>query len=353
MTNLLKQHRAQILNTIGVCCALALLSYFVLPRKYKVSTSISVPTQYFQLPLVSSFIPETLDPQELRAKREALIHRALDQKFLSQIAVKYHLLKSAEKLAPNSHELELLAKRFEVIPNGPSGFIINFIANSPTVAYEVLQDFLNRLQSIMAHERHLVLLNLHDAIQEQLETISISKQGENANAIFASRPDLVQRRIEKIQEEIETLKNFYSEKHPRIAALKEQLVQLNQWVRPTSEQAPTAQDGDIFTGLKVDESSRDLFNDLMKKYRYLEIVIYMDRQSQDQNLSFLKEPYVPSAPIWPKLPILLAWGIAVGFLIGSVRVLMKSGIKTIPNPFTVIANEVLTRENFARVKEKV
>lgn len=333
--NTLKQHKQRVLHIIGICCVVSLLSYFILPKKYKVSTTIALQTQYFQVPLVSGFLPETLDSQELRAKREALIRRALNQKFLAEIAHRYKLIKDPDKEPSNSHELELLAKKFEIIPNGPSAFIINFSADDPDVAYQVVQDLLNRLRAVMTTDRRTMLINLHDAIQDQLDSLSSTRQGETANAIYSVRPDLVQQRIERIQMEIDTLKASYSEKHPRVTALKDQLAKLSQWSKPLESSNNTPR-GDLFNGIKVDEASKELFDDLLKKYRYLEVVIYMDQQSKDNYLSFLTEPYVPHSPTWPKLPILLAWGVTAGFLIGSVRVLYKELPRTKAESLSIV-----------------
>ena len=328
----LKKHKQRVFNTIGVCCALSLLSYFVLPKNYKVTTTIALQTQYFQLPLVSGFMPETMDPQEMHAKREALMRLALNQQFLNQLASKYQLVKDPT----NNYELEQLSKKFEIIPNGQSAFVINFSAKDPNLAYQVLEDFTNHLQTVMTQERHVLLLNLHDAIEEQLQSISVGKSTENASAIYSVRPDLVQERMQKIQEEIDTLKNSYSEKHPRITALKEQLAQLSQWNKPFAESAPPPPKGDVFSGVKVDEASKELFDDLMKKYRYLEIIIFMDKQNKDHYISFLQEPYVPQSPTWPKIPILLAWGIALGFLLGSIMVLLKELPRPTPQPLSIM-----------------
>ena len=340
----LRTHKTKILNTVGICCVLSVGSYFVLPRNYKVTTSIALQTQYFQLPLVSGFMPETSDPQEMRSKREALMHLALNQKFLAELADKYKLVKDPT----SSYDIELLSKRFEIIPSGPSSFVVSFNAKDPNLAFQVLQDFLTHLKTVMTDERRTLLLNLHDAIQEQLESISVGRQGETASAILSSRPDLVKRQMDKIQSQIDTLKRSYSERHPRITALKDQLAQLAQYrSTPTTESAPPSlSTADVFTGAQVDPASKELFDDLIRKYRYLEVVIYMDQQNKDQYLSFLSEPYVPHSPTFPKLPLLLTWGIAFGFLIGSIRVLasampkgMGKRLSMMPTPPPVRVNE--------------
>lgn len=318
--NALKNNRQRLLNYVGFCVTVAIGAYFFLPKSYKISTQIALQTSYFQLPLVSGFMSESHEAQELKAKREALIHLALNQRFLTRLAEQYRLVKNPK----NTHEIEELSKKFEIIPNGSSAFIVNFTGQDPQVSYRVLQDFVAHLQEVMTDERKTLLLNLHEAIREQLESISISKPGDAQNTMYFSRPDLVQRRIEKIQKEIEILKNSYSESHPRIATLKDQLAQLSQWKKPYGEESLNSPHADVFSGMQVDTNSKELFDDFIKKYRYLEVVIYMDQQSKDKYVSFIKEPFVPKSATWPKLPILLVWGVALGFFLGAISILLKS-----------------------------
>ncbi len=319
--NSLARQKFLVLRTMLVTCALAGAAFYLLPKHYKVSTTIALQTEYFQLPLVSGFLPETNDPQELRAKREALIRTALNREFISRIGERYPVLKGNGQ-SPQS-ELEQLNKKFEVIPNGPSSFIINFTANDPKVAYQVLQDFLARLQSIMTEERHIGLLNLHDAIREQLEIISFGKPGVGSSTIYALRPDLVRSRMESIQTEMENLRKSYSDKHPRISALQEELDQLMQWSKPWAESTNRARASEAFTGAKISPESRELFDDLLKKYRYLEVVIFLDQHNNNHYLTYLSEPFIPESPVSPKLPLLALWGLAAGFLAGSALVLFK------------------------------
>ena len=322
VTQAFLKHKGMVLNTICISCALSLGSYFLLPKTYKVSAAISLQTQYFQLPLVSGFMPETNDPQELRAKREALMHLALNQKFLSVIATRYKLVKDPT----SSEDIELLSKQFEMVPSGASTFSISFIAKDPNLAFQVLEDFLSHLKTVMTEERKTLLLNLHDAIQEQLESITVNKQGETASAILSTRPDLVQRQIDKIQNQIVTLKKSFSEAHPKIAALKQKIVELSQYssTQAFSETSPpNFSPADLFSAAQVEPASKELFDDLIRKYRYLEVVIYMDQQNKDHYMSFINEPYIPRAPIFPRLPLLLTWGLTFGFLLGAIRVFLK------------------------------
>lgn len=308
--------------TIVICGFLGGLAYKVVPKKFKITTSLSLQTQYFHVPMVSGFLPEVFDSQELKSQRESLIYRSLNHEFLSKLAWKYHFKDEAKKNSPESYRLSLWRKRFEVIPQGASAFLVGFIANDPEQGYLVMKDFIEHLRTIMERERRSNLLNLHDAIQDQLESLSIGKQTHGLNPIFSSRPDLVQHRIEKVTNEIETLKSEFSERHPRIAELKQQLHLLSRWVSPHQGESAPSHGSDPFAGITVEPSSKELFDDLLKKFRYLEVVLYMDQKGKTPHLVQLSEPYVPESPTWPKLPILLTWGMAAGFLIGSLRILI-------------------------------
>jgi uncharacterized protein involved in exopolysaccharide biosynthesis len=153
--------------------------------------------------------------------------------------------------------------------------------------------------------------------------------------------------MDKIKEEIETLQNTFSERHPRIASLKEQLNQLASISKPLQEETQAQQvtpKGDLFAGIKVDDNQKELFDDLMKKYRYLEVIIFMDRQNKEHYMSFLSEQFIPESPIFPKLPLLLAWGLVAGFLIGAGRVLLKErGAALKPKLPVVSVTELATR----------
>jgi|GEM_PF-2517442 len=336
----LKRNRHNVLICIIACTVLSAVAYRVIPKRYKVSSSISLETKYFQVPLVSGFLPDTLDPQELRAQREALIRRALDHKFLSEIAIRYNLLDDPRKASVGPYELELVRKRFEIIPVGSSAFTINLIARDPTQGYQAIQVFFTRLRTLMTEERRTHLLNLHDAIQEQLESLTFGKERDGSSVIFAGRPDLIQYRLRKVKDEIAALKISYNETHPRIAELNRQLSQLEAWSKPATESPVHSGAGDAFSGVKVDDSAKVLFDDLLTKYRYLEVVIHMDQQNKNQYLTFLSEPHVPPFPIWPRLPVLLAWGIAAGFLVGSGFVFLRE-LSARANPITKQPREYL------------
>lgn len=316
----LLRQRNLLLISVGVGAVLSMIMVHFVPKTYKVTSGISIQTQYFQVPMLRDFLSETFDGQELKSQREALIYRALNQKYLKELGVKYKLFGRLTEEEISTDDLNQMMKSFEVIQAGGSTYVIGFKGNDPETAYKVLQDVIAHLRATMSEERRNSLIRVHDSLQSQLEVLSFHKQN-NDMPMMASRPDLVKQEIERIQEQIQVLKARFSDQHPKVGELTRRLVQLNSWLKQTgnasSEVITATRQPVVFTGEKVDPTSKDLFQDLLKKYHYLEVAINLDQQNQETYLSVLQEPYVPRSAIWPKRSIFLLWGVVVGFLIGS------------------------------------
>lgn len=318
------RQRNLIVGAVVVSAGLSMISYKYVPKSYKAQAVIGVQTQYFQSPLVRDFVAETWDAGELRSQREALIRRALNHEFVLELGKRHHLFGSIKDDEITSYDIDLLAKRFEIVPTGSTSFLLSFFNSDPEAGYKILQEGIARIRANMATERHNTLLRLHDAIQDQLEVLSFGKQDGATPTIMASRPDLVKVEMERVRSQIAVLRRNYSDKHPKITELNSKLVSLEKWLKqPSLEMSSAPTRSGVFSGAKVDESARELFEDLLKKYHYLEVAIYLDSQSQDTYLTILQEPFVPKSPIWPKRPIFLIWGVLAGFLIGALLALVS------------------------------
>jgi hypothetical protein len=332
--NAVLRQKTLVLGFIGVFAVLSMVAYKLVPRRFKVQSVLSIQTPYFQNPLVRDFLPETYDGSELKSQRESIIRRALSHEFLAELGKRHRLFKTKDDSAEvTSYELDLLAKEFEVVPTSATGFLVGFFNKDPETAYKVVTEFIAHIRNTMTRERHARLIRLHNAIQERLEAIAYGRtQTAGVSPLLASRPDLVRQEADRIREEARVLRTSYSEKHPRVTQLKKRLTELESWLKANesaaaesgSEGTGSAVTGKAvsFSGAHVDPASKDLFQDLLKKFHYLEVVIDLDQQSQDAYLSILQEPFVPKAAIWPKRPLFLIWGIATGFLVGSLFVLI-------------------------------
>lgn len=315
---ILKQ-KTLVFSSVAISCAISMLLFPHITKTYKVQATLAVQPQYFQTPFVRDFAPETNDG-ELRSQREGLVRRALNHEFLLEIGKRHHLFGDLRDDEITTYELDLLSQRFEIIPAGPSSFLFNFMSNDAHDGYAVIQETIAHLRNRLNEERRASLLRLHDALQDQLEVLSFGRpvDGNTPSTILASRPDLVRVEIERVKAQIAVIERTYSAKHPKVRELQKRLISLQGWLtQPTSETANAPARAGVFSGANVDDAAKDLFQDLLRKYRYLEVAIYLDTQSQDTYLAVLQEPFVPKVPLWPKRPLVLIWGVLVGFLIGA------------------------------------
>lgn len=319
VTAMLRQ-KMLILGTIVLFGVVAMASFKYVPKRFKVQTTLSIQTQYFQVPMIRDFLPETFDGGELRSQREGLLRRSLNHKYLLEMGKRHHLFSARNEDDIATYDLEELGKRFEIVPAGPTSFLISFYASNAEAGYSVIQDLIAHIRGTLASERHGTLLRLHDALEERLESLSFGTKADSS--MMAARPDLVKKEISRTQEEIDMLKRTYSEKHPKIAELTKKLETLGKWVKNNPE-TDIKNHSMNFSAAKVDAGSKDLFGDLLKKYHYLEVAMYLDEQSQETFLSVLQEPFVPKSPIWPKRSIFLIWAVMTGFLVGAVLALLR------------------------------
>ncbi|MBC7690588.1 MAG: hypothetical protein H7222_02375 [Methylotenera sp.] len=313
-----------ILISILACAVLSMFQFKYATKKYKVATTISIQTQYFQIPLVRDFMPETYDGSELRSQRESLIKQGMNHEFITSIGKKYGLFPRRTADDVGSYEIDELAKKFEVVPLGGSSFLISFFHSDPEVGYKVVQDLLTHLRRNLTDARRAKLAKIHDAIQDQLESLAFGKSGGASAKIMAARPDLVREEYDQLQDELKTLRASYSDQHPKVAALTKRVQNLAKWLQSNTAEIPVT--GAMtrtksFSGANVDPSSKVLFESLLQKYHFLEVVISLDEQSSDTYLTLLDEPFIPRSPMWPKRPLFLIWGIATGFLVGSLLAL--------------------------------
>lgn len=324
----LLEQKFVILTSVAACAVISMVGFKFVPKRYKVQASITIQTQYFQNPLVRDFLPETFDGAELRSQREAIIRYALNHQYLLKIGKQYDLFEKKPDSEITSYDLEKLSKKFEVVQVGPTSFLLGYFSSNPEIGYKIVQDLIAHIRVTLANERRSLLTRLHDAIQDRLESLSFGQDG-GVTSVMAARPDLVKQEIERMEEEIRVLRNTYSDKHPAVTRLTKRIKDLGNWLKNHNEVPATSVRTPNFSGAKVDPASKELFGDLLKKFHYLEVVMYLDEQNKDSYLTLLYEPFVPKAPIWPKRPIFLIWGIATGFLIGTLIVLIGELSQTV------------------------
>jgi hypothetical protein len=334
-----------ILIATLVCTTVFVFASFQIPKKYKVHFTLTIYSKYFQSPLVGNFVPE-VEPSEMRSQRESLIRQVLSESYLDGLGTKYgiynphpdassasllHRLQSlfatwAEQLGlthaanPDSRlsgQREALRDRIDVIPINSNTFMVGFVYSDPNVAYQVTQDIYNEVVRTLLDIRIRTLINIRDAIQKRLGSLSTTMKSPPAAAPSATGSESVRQDLAAVREQIQTLTSEYTEEHPRVVQLREQeksLVGRLESLEKTPGGSTPRRRGAVDE--ESEDTTADIYDDLAKKLNYLNIALDSDRAHQSDYFATLEPPVYPASPLWPKKPLFALWGFALG-LFGS------------------------------------
>jgi uncharacterized protein involved in exopolysaccharide biosynthesis len=314
---------------VTVVCFGAL--YWALPKKYKSYAQITIYSRYFQNPLIRDFISEQYDPTEMRTQREAVLQQAIDDDFIDQAAAQFHLYKTDAANPRHSAERESLRKRFEIFTLNSDSYQLGFISNDPRTSHDVATLTLAHVIDTLVDQRRKMLINVRDAIRGRMEAMVLFKSAGPSgimNLATASRAQLEGQLVE-VQSQIAGLLQEYTERHPRVVLLRTRERTLQDYLKRSerAKSAATAQaqaqaqiqtqaemTPDALAGAEVDPGSKEIYQDLLKKYNYLNVALDMEQTNAVNYYAVISEPTYPSSPFAPNLFNLVTYGLGAGIL---------------------------------------
>jgi uncharacterized protein involved in exopolysaccharide biosynthesis len=318
--NLLRKYKLPIAAImIGFIAIGVAVPSFVKPL-YKVSSVISISPEYFQNSMVREFMSETYDPSELRSQREAMISEAMDKKFLDQISDKMGLTKA------NETELETARRRYEVlhsievIPLQSSQFQISVTGKDREKLLGANEDILKNILQVLREKRTQTLGHLRTAIAAQLDAMIPSSHlvaaGVDAQNAEVS-VDSLKLKIAQLESEMNAQKKVYSPSHPVLRAQQEKLRSMKSLLTALESQEGGGHFVDYSKRSQAlkDPAQKAAYEDLSRKYSYLNVVLLADAGPQPSYYSVVQSPEFPLAPIWPKRTLFLLWSLMLGLLL--------------------------------------
>jgi uncharacterized protein involved in exopolysaccharide biosynthesis len=323
------------------CTALSVAGSFLLPRKYKSESQLTIYTKYFQNPLVRELIADQYDSAEMRLQREALIRQALDEEFLDQVGEKKGFYKGAPGTPERSAERELLRNRFEIFALNGTSFQIDFIASDRFLAKEVNTLAVTRVMKTLVEQRRKTLANARDAVRGRLESIAL-EQSHSVDPMVSTRPELLQRELGRAEEEMAGLLSRYSPLHPQVLRLRARVEWLRSWLAHRAPGGNVAEDADsqlsfpepkTLVGGELEAPTREVYQELLKKLNYLNIALEMEKPEVVSYFGIIEAPSLPGAAFSPKRIEFLVFGLAGGLLLALFSVLLQEYLKFLaPTP---------------------
>lgn len=306
---------------IGVACTIFLAVTFILPQKFKSTATITIYTKYFQNPLVKDFLPELYDTSELKAQRENLIRQSFSDEFLNVLGDRHKLFKSAPESLERATEMDEVRKRIETYSVQSTTFTVAFTHSDKKTTYEIEKEIVARVMETLAEERRATISKIRDSIQRRVEAISLNSSG-NPDPMASARPELLAKEMAQLQEQVKALENQYTPQHPKVAKLRDRMALIEGWLKSAGGGKSKSYDKAMLIDGQPKAVTKEVYEDLLKKLNYLNILLDMDQEGANDYVAVLNPPSRPLSPVWPNKAVFLLWGMLTGILVSSMIILV-------------------------------
>ena len=334
--------------TLTISTALAALTAYYLPKRFKAKGVISLQAAYFQNPLVRDLISDIYDQSELNSQREALLRYAVNNNFLDKLGERYGVLKYSADDAKRDFEREKLREQIEIFNTAPGTFQVSVVSKSRISAFQMSREVLSQIINTIIDQRTVLLTKLRSAMEGHLRSISgiIGAAGPETNG---AAPDSsvagVRAKLARLRADMKLLLVHFTDKHPEVIKLraKEDSLQARleemsppegpMQTRALNTAAPLAA---LYTSA-TDKSVRELYAELLKKLGNIDIVLSLESDRKNlPYLSIVEQPLIPSNAVFPKMGLFLAFGLLGGAVLATLLVVYLEMLRgTFMSPYYV------------------
>lgn len=254
---------------------------YLIPRTYKAPAIVSIDTQYFQLPLVRGFVSENQSDSEKKARREAILWRALNSQFIQDIGNRYGLLEENEDPFHLAQQQESLDRKFEVFSRNSTTFSLAFLGQDAKMSQQITEEMVEQVRKTLVHERKKRLKALKASLESRLKNL------ESGSGTFRLRT--AKNAIDKLDAERRNL----GEGDPRNRELDERANLLRSFSSST------------------EAKESDVYMDLDTKLQYVSVALSLENEDDPTYFTVIRQARFPSSPIKPKRLLFLIAGLVV------------------------------------------
>jgi uncharacterized protein involved in exopolysaccharide biosynthesis len=318
---LIRRYRSLIALNLIVGCSLFVGATFLLAQKFKSSATLTIYTKYFQNPLVKDFLPELYDVSELKSQRENLIRQSFSDDFLNELGEKNSLFKSKAGSPERETEIDDIRKRIEINSLQSTTFTVSFTHNDKKRTYEIEKTIVDKVVSTLFAERRNTITKIRDSIQRRVEAISLNASG-HPDPMASARPELLRKELAQLQEQVKALENQYTAQHPKVTQLVNRMNLIEGWLKQAAPEKARPHEKVMLIDGQPRAVTKEVYEDLLKKLNYLNILLDMDEDSASEYVAVLNPPSRPLSPVWPNKAVFLMWGMLTGLLVSAMIVMI-------------------------------
>jgi hypothetical protein len=332
---MIRRHILWSILTVMICTALAIGLAYVVPKKFVAKTVLNIQSSYFRVPLVGDLVSASNDSTEFKAQRDTLMRYSLNNDFLDQLGDKFHLFQYDHNDRMHVLERDNLLARIEYFGLGEGNYQISLHAETAEDAFAMTQAVLDQIISTLISQRMAKLTQTRTAIEANLESLKHDIAASPPTPTGEARLSDDTESLDSAEAKLSSLEQRFTPQHPLVIEQRRVVERLRGQRHRTKVRSEQDKDQPVSGGLSGSHRAlEDLYDDVLRKFNYLNIVIDMEKSTGNPTyLSVIEKPEIPTTPIFPKKTAFGLGGIALGVVISLLMAVVKEMRKgTFANP---------------------
>jgi|GEM_PF-2396336 len=350
--NMLKKHSKPLAIIMGGSLLFLIQLSFILPKSYKSEFSLNIYSKYFNNALIAELVPGINTSAEMTQTIDSMVKEVMNDDFIDEIGNKFQIYSKNMDLVQLSTERKLLREQFEIFNVGGNSFQVGFIYGDPVKTFEVTKFVLDRVRNHFINTRIDTIEIAQQTIQKKLESANVNSKftGEGAgNNIVSKNPTVLLAEINKIDQEIGSLKLQFNANHPSIIKLEQRKKTIESWLsemnvgKDESKDSRVSQD-EKFAPLLMSsdkETSKNITAKLYTNFNNINIALDIERKSVASYIGLTVAPQLPTSALFPKKRLFASLGFIVGMIFCFIYVFYKEVMRGDP----VVNAEFSAKEN--------
>ncbi len=329
--DILRRHKAVMAASFTIAFSAVIILYVLAPRSYRSEAIIHIGVSYFQNPLIGDLISQTHDPGELRAEREKILKSALGVEFAERLGEKYKIFQTTKGDALYPVEIELFLKNLDIAPVTATQFSLKYKGRNPDVVDSIIHEAIDAVRTSMYERRVRMLEEFFAVLQDEIANTKGGAPLPGTNALtpggdkrVAAEKVQIVAQINVLEKRLTDLQHAYSENHPSVQAMKNEIAELKDAERGGGLSAHLTKKRRIFRNGSSGSETVNIREDLRKQEHLLSISLEIEKKDPTMSsyVTLVKEPLFPKTPVFPKLKLFLLTALIMGIMAAVVSVAM-------------------------------
>lgn len=324
--SMLLKYKKPLLIIMGVSLLSLIQLSFILPKSYKSDFELNIYSKYFNNALIAELVPGINNSTEMTQTIDSMVKEVMNDEAIDEIGKKFNIYPANLDQVELSKRRQMLRDQFEMFSAGGNSFHIGFISGDPVRTFEITKYVLDKVRNHFINTRIQTIEIAQQTIQKKLESANVNSKfsgGEGSGSnIVSKNPTVLLGEINKINQEIGSLRLQFNDNHPSIIKLEQRKRTIEGWLAEMNgAKVATSDDKDVsdskFAPLLMSndkETSKNITAKLYSNFNNINIALDIERKSVATYIGLTTAPQLPTSPLFPKKRLFASLGFVVGLI---------------------------------------